>query len=710
MPQSLTLEYSQPFGLNGVAEVAKVTTDALGNVYTIGAFRGSVDFDPSNRSQILTSARVSEIFIRKQNSNGDLTWVKQLAAADNNIGVTLGLAIDRIGDLGVDRAGNVYAIGDFGLGKWDSSGNALWLNSSEGPRGEIAIAPKIYIDPLDAVYTMTVSGFIRQISTTDGSAIEQFSDINTYTDDISFDSAGNIYDIGFFIGQPDFDPTAQVSRLNSDNGSSFIRKLNRNRELVWVKQFGRQIPKDRSLVVGSDGIYFSGSFRDTIDFDPGAGSTTLQAGSNENIFISKLNLDGNFLWAKNFNPNRYRPNHYIDIDNNSNIYITGEFSGTTDFDPGNGVANLTAQNPTGLAINTFVSKLDPNGNFIWAKQFNGVQADNTVTSINIDLQGNVLTTGLFYSGIDIDPGSSSKILSASNYSDGFLSKLDNSGNFVWGQQFGSQLIFGSILAGDNRGNLYFGGALAGTIDFTIGQQQVQISSAGRSDALISQINATGQIEWIKAFGGLDFDSIEEIKVDRDGTISAIGAFRGTVDFDPGSGVFNLTSRFDNKSDSFIVRLDANGNFITAQLRDYVTPVQPTEFSDRFGGRYTVTQTNPPIFNLTKYDSNNQIKWSEVFTGTLSTDIDIDRDGNIYTLGADLTNRNYVPVLRKYSQPKPKAEIFWHNDRNGYSSFWQVNNATEFVGATTLTYGANFGASLGGAACLSSARLEISRYC
>src|SRR4051812_42350353 len=50
-----------------------------------------------------------------------------------------------------------------------------------------------------------------------------------------------------------------------------------------------------------------------------------------------------------------------------NIYSTGHFEGTVDFDPGSGVYNMTAIGTYDL----FVLKLDNNGNFIWARQMGG---------------------------------------------------------------------------------------------------------------------------------------------------------------------------------------------------------------------------------------------------------------------------------------------------------------------------------------------------
>ena len=122
----------------------------------------------------------------------------------------------------------------------------------------------------------------------------------------------------------------------------------------------------------------------------------------------------------------------IAVDATGNVFTTGYFFSTSDFDPGTGTFNLTS---LGLD-DIFVSKLDALGNFVWTKQWGGTSAENSY-SIAVDASGNVLTTGSFQSStVDFDPGPGTFNLTSTGNRDIFVSKLDASGNFVWATSMG----------------------------------------------------------------------------------------------------------------------------------------------------------------------------------------------------------------------------------------------------------------------------------
>ena len=135
----------------------------------------------------------------------------------------------------------------------------------------------------------------------------------------------------------------------------------------WAKSIGG-IGSDEGASIAVDtlgGVYITGSFENTADFDPGPGVFNMISQNYEDIFISKLDSNGNFVWAKRFGSSvGYDKGSSITTDAIGNIYITGGFDYTVDFDPGPGVLNMTAAGYGDI----FIIKLDSNGNLVWVNQ------------------------------------------------------------------------------------------------------------------------------------------------------------------------------------------------------------------------------------------------------------------------------------------------------------------------------------------------------
>jgi hypothetical protein len=83
-------------------------------------------------------------------------------------------------------------------------------------------------------------------------------------------------------------------------------------------------------------------FQGTADFDPGAGTFHLTSSGSDDIFVSKLDSAGNFVWAKAMGGPSGDAGQGIAVDGAGNVYTTGSFQGTADFDPGAGTFNLTS--------------------------------------------------------------------------------------------------------------------------------------------------------------------------------------------------------------------------------------------------------------------------------------------------------------------------------------------------------------------------------
>jgi hypothetical protein len=452
-----------------------IAVDSSGNVYTTGFFEGTVDFDPGAGTTTLTSAGSADVFVSKLDSSGALVWAKSFGGASNDVGRS-----------------------------------------------------------------------------------------------IAVDSSGNVYTTGFFEGTVDFDPGAGTSNLTSAGGADvFVSKLNSSGVLVWAKSFGgASLDVGISIAVDSSGnVYTTGYFQGTADFDPGAGTSNLTSAGDFDIFVSKLDSSGNFVWAKSFGAAAVDTGNSIAVDSSGNVYTTGIFAGTVDFDPGAGTTTLTSAG----SVDIFVSKLDSSGALVWAQSFGGTSND-VGNSIAVDSSGNVYTSGYFNGTADFEPGAGTSNLTSAGSADVFISKLNSSGALVWAKSFsGASLDYGYSIAVDSSGNVYTTGFFEGTVDFDPGAGTTTLTSAGSVDIFVSKLDSSGALVWAKGFGGASLDVGNSIAVDSSGNVYTSGYFNGTADFDPGAGTSTLTSA--GGADIFVLKLTSSGEALVAPV--YVPPMLPS---------------------------------------------------------------------------------------------------------------------------------------
>ncbi len=431
--------------------------------------------------------------------------------------------------------------------------------------------------------------------------------------------------------------------------------------LQWAKAMGGS-SSDFSICIALDGsgnVYTTGYFGGLADFDPGAGVANLTSAGSTDIFISKLDASGNFVWANAMGGIGDDGGYSIALDGSGNVYTTGLFRGTADFDPGAGLANLTSSG----TYDIFISKLDASGNFVWAKAMGGV-VDDWGYSIALDGSGNVYTTGHFRGTADFDPGAGVANLTSAGSDNIFISKLDASGNFVWAKAMGGAYDdVGYSIAFDGSGNVYTTGCFGGTVDFDPGAGVFNLTSSGLCDIFVSKLDASGNFVWAKTIGGLGEDGGNSIALDGTGNVYTTGYFLGTADFDPGAGVANLTSSA-NSSDIFISKLDAFGNFVWANAMggtsyDYGRSIA----LDGSGNVYTtgyfagLADFDPAagVANLTsagindifisKLDASGNFVWANAMGGIsddLCHSIALDGSGNVYTTGYFLGTADFDP--------------------------------------------------------------------
>lgn len=393
---------------------------------------------------------------------------------------------------------------------------------------------------------------------------------------IAVDKDKNVYTTGSYKGTLDLVPGSGTHIISSGLGANaFVCKLAPDGHFEWVKEFVSDsisaVQPTGIAVDGNRNIYTTGSFIGLVDFDPGDSVYQYNAAKPQDAFVSKLDADGNFLWAKRFGgptPQSYDDvqSYALALDADGAVYTTGSFQFEVDFDPGPGQHILLGMDPVdsmAMPGDVFISKLDADGNLEWVKQMGSIYDTDRGRSIAVDAQKNVYTVGDFTTGADLDPGPGTFTFPA--FEEGkartYIHKLDGSGNFVWARYLNDDRSTQASLhkpdiALDGDGDLYVGSSFAGTVEFDVAPASTQLTAVGpspRRSAFVGKWNAAGGLVWVKGYGGpAGITHSMTVAVDAGKNVYAAGAFTETTDFNPDAGTWNLTS--GGSSDAFLLKL------------------------------------------------------------------------------------------------------------------------------------------------------------
>lgn len=393
--------------------VNAITLDAAGNIYLAGILRNTQDFDPGPGSTLLTSAGQEDVYVLKLDPSGALLWARSMGSGERES--CIGVA--------VDGSGNVFTAGSFvGAGDFDPGpGTAMLTPAVNGM--------DVFIVKLDA------SGSFAWARQTLSSATAANNDASPFT--IGVDASGAVFCAGEFSSQTDFDPGPGTSILTPVGSyDAFVWKLDAAGALAWAGRFGGpgssgSQEKVNSMAVDPSGdVYLGGTFYNAADFDPGPATYTMGA-TGSNAFMLKLNNGGGFQWATWLSASSAVLSLAADA---TGVYAIGRNSATADFDPGTAVVNL------------------PAGHYLWkltsagalgcaAGPMTGALRPNQGQAMALGPAGALYVTGNFFGTVDFNPGVDSFKLTGPPFStqvtttDDFVLKLTTGCGFGWAVQF-----------------------------------------------------------------------------------------------------------------------------------------------------------------------------------------------------------------------------------------------------------------------------------
>jgi hypothetical protein len=188
-----------------------------------------------------------------------------------------------------------------------------------------------------------------------------------------------------------------------------------------------------------------------------------------NEYVVKYNSSGTAQWVS-FVEDITVQEYNIETDNNGNAYLSGNLFAPTQF------GNLPANGPQWV-YDFFVTKIDPDGNYLWLNEIpqgNNI-GDATIGNSNFlscSNDGDTYITGFFRGEVNFGNG---VILSPIDYNDLFVLIYNHNGVIQWAKAAGSDSYDqGCGIITDNNGSCYISGvvsqnAVFDTISFTGGE-------------------------------------------------------------------------------------------------------------------------------------------------------------------------------------------------------------------------------------------------
>lgn len=403
-----TYGYTKTMGSTGSDYALNVAIDNDDNIYLAGNFSSTVDFDPGAGTDNKTAVGFSDLFLTKFNADGTYGYTKTIGGATGDF-YQYSIATDQTGSvyisgafggtadfdpsIDVDEISSVEDYYDVYLTKINADGSYVYTKTIHGPADEashpiatdsnnnVYLAGYFYdatvdFDPsvgTDEHTTFETAAFLTKL-TSDGDYVytktfdSEFNGLfsTVVGESVKTDQENNVYLAGYFYDATvDFDPGAGTDEHTAVGSSDvFITKLSSDGSYVYTKTIG---DGDNIVQVGyvdtdtNNNVYLAGRFRysneggsSSVDFDPGPTNDSRASSVYEDGFLTRINADGTYGYTTIIGGTS---NDYISslaVDQMSNVYLSGRFDGTVDFDPTAGTDNKTATGDGGFA---FLTKL-----------------------------------------------------------------------------------------------------------------------------------------------------------------------------------------------------------------------------------------------------------------------------------------------------------------------------------------------------------------
>lgn len=358
-----------------------------------------------------------------------------------------------------------------------------------------------------------------------GNGTEEISDVDA-------DSAGNLYMTGGFSSDAMFGGFSLSPMGTMD---ILVAKVSPLGVVEWFKRFGGTGIDDGALVVADDqGVVVAGTFAGIVDF----GSGTRTAVGTKDVFIMRLNPQGQLMWVVTGGGSTTDEIGGLAIDASGNVYATGRFYGAS----GNfGGAPLT---PLGTS-DIWVAKYTSTGAHTWSIRMGGTGTEGAGGFALVG--GDLIVAGGFTGQMDLGGGTLTAI---STTGDVFVARLRGSdGGHVWSQRQGGSGNESANFVAVSQDDLLVTGSFSAVATFGTST----FSSVDGEDAFAWKLGADGTHRWARGFGGSGFDLGMVIVPASNGDLAVVGSYRNPFAVD-GMMLPAMTN-----GGTFLIRLHGDSN-------------------------------------------------------------------------------------------------------------------------------------------------------
>ena len=442
----LAHQWSYAQSSSGTDEISNIYTDAAGNVTAVGSFANTVAIGGADGSEELNAVGGKDAMLIHYSDTGEVLLAIGFGGSMD----------DQANDVVRDTLGNFYVTGAY-QGTMD-------------------------IDPGPDEFIMEAAG-LTDIFLAKFSAAGELIWAQTFGDDfsdggrnIALDTEGNIYVSGAFRGTLSFLIDGDITDFESTSFTTdvFLAKFDSDGNTLWAAAFGGGGTDNvNGMEVRGEQIFLTGEFTSTIDLDASAASDMHTSAGFTDIFLTAYSTEGDFIWGHAFGSNSSEFSHDLAVGPEGQVYITGNFWNTVNFNTTGGATEVTSNAQSDIFLAAFATT----GDNLWAISAGGTDAEEGL-AVGAGNTGPIIT-GTFGSTVDFDPGPDALELSSAGFYEVYMARYTSDGAFIEAGSLPSVYsCYGQAITVADNDEIFTGGRFSLSIDMDPGIPATALDGGG----------------------------------------------------------------------------------------------------------------------------------------------------------------------------------------------------------------------------------------